>query len=343
MKAWWRKVMMVVSVTASAAMLLSACAENTATDNARGAAAAAGYPEQEIQYIVPFSPGGGVDLVARATAEYVGQKWNQTIVVVNKPGGGGAVGAQFALKQSPNDGYTVLADNNSSTSMLTAGSSTPPVQNDDRLFAARIVEDAPAFAVAADAPWKDFKEFSDWVKANPEQLTWTSVGKAGFSSFVMAEWMEAIGADFAKTRMITTKGASESAPMVAGGHAVLAIHTVSELYPLAKAGKIRLLAVQADERSPYFPEVPTAAEQGVEGLTIRWWTGLSLPAGTPDGIRQKWEETIAEMVKDPEFIDKLENMKMKASYADSSAFREEITQETEYLKEMAQTHGMRTE
>ncbi|WP_372516646.1 Bug family tripartite tricarboxylate transporter substrate binding protein [Paenibacillus silviterrae] len=315
-------------------VVLSGCA-------ARSGGTAASYPEKQIEYVVPFAAGGGVDLVARAVADYVSKEWKQPVVVVNKPGGGGAIGAQAALKQSPKDGYTVLADNNSSTTMLTGGTPNPPVQIEDHVFVSKIVEDAAAFAVSADAPWKDFKEFSEWVKNNPEKLTWTSVGPAGFSSFAVAEWAGAIGADYGKTRMVATKGAADSAPMIAGGHAVLAVHTVAELYPLAKAGKIKLLAVVSDKRSPYFPDVPTAAEQGVKGLTVKWWTGLSLPVGTPDAIRAKWDAAIAKMVKDPGFQEKLKNMQMEAAYLNSTDFAGFIKKETGYFTELATKYGMR--
>ncbi|AEI41667.1 tripartite tricarboxylate transporter substrate binding protein [Paenibacillus mucilaginosus] len=331
MKVKWKAA---AAAAAVLGILLSACTSGGSRD-------AANYPKKGIEYIVPFSPGGGVDLVARAVAEYAGKAWGQPVTVVNKPGGGGAVGAQAALKGAAKDGYTVLADNNSSTSMLSAGLSTPPVAITDHLFVSKIVEDAPAFAVSADAPWADFKAFSDWAKAHPDQLTWTTVGPSGFSSFAVAEWMKAIGGDFSKSRMVTTKGASESAPMIAGGHAVLAVHTVAELYPLAQAGKIKLLAVVADQRSTFLPDVPTADEQGVTGLTVRWWTGLSLPAGTPDEIRAKWDALIAEMVQDPAFLEKLKNMKMEPAYLDSGKFSEWVGNESNYLTDLAAKYGIR--
>lgn len=299
------------------------------------------YPVKQIEYVVPFAAGGGVDLVARAVADYVSKEWQQPVVVVNKPGGGGAIGAQSVLKQAAKDGYTVLADNNSSTSMLSGGSSNPPVAIEDHLFVSKIVEDAAAFAVSSDAPWKDFKEFSEWVKQNPEKLTWTSVGPAGFSSFAVAEWTAAIGADFSKTKMVATKGAADSAPMIAGGHAVLAVHTVAELYPLVKAGKIKLLAVQSDKRSPYVPDVPTAAEQGVQGLTVKWWTGLSLPVGTPDSIRKQWDDVLGKMAKDQAFQEKLKQMQMEASYLNSTDFAAFIKKETDYFTDLATKFGMR--
>ncbi|MDA8235647.1 MAG: tripartite tricarboxylate transporter substrate binding protein, partial [Clostridia bacterium] len=255
-------------------LVITGCSTGTSTQEVK-----VDYPVKPIEYIVPFSPGGGVDLVARAVAEYVSKDWGQPVNVINKPGGGGAVGAEYALKQTPKDGYTVLADNGSSTSLLESGLKNPPVKIADRIFVSRIVQDPLVFAVKTDAPWKDLQELSQWVKANPEKLTWTSVGSAGISSFAVAEWLDSIGVDYSKTPMIATKGASDSIPKVAGGHAVLAVHTVAETYAMAQAGKIRILGVQAAERSPYLPDVPTLEEQGIKGVTAKWWTGITVPAG----------------------------------------------------------------
>ncbi|PSK01068.1 tripartite tricarboxylate transporter substrate binding protein [Brevibacillus fortis] len=301
----------------------------------------AAYPSKQVEYIVPYSAGGGVDLVARAAADYLSKEWGQPIVVVNKAGGGGAVGAEYALKQAKNDGYTALAVNVSNTTMLTAGMKTPPITNEDQVYTARIGKGTLAFAVKADAPWKDFAEFSAWVRTNPEQLTWTSVGPAGFSAFGVAEWLDVIGADFSKTRMIVTKGASDSVPKVAGGHAILAVHTVGEIMPMLQAGKVKILAVSGDTRSPFLPDVPTAGEQGIQGLSVFWWTGVSFAKGTPESVIRKWEEAIAKMEKDPAFLQKLSEIQVEPTYAASEAFTKETQAETTYYLELASKKGIR--
>ncbi|TQK45692.1 tripartite-type tricarboxylate transporter receptor subunit TctC [Brevibacillus sp. AG162] len=315
------------------AAAVSACGNQGTVESA--------YPSKQVEYIVPYSAGGGVDLVARAAADYLSKEWGQPIVVVNKAGGGGAVGAEYALKQAKNDGYTALAVNVSNTTMLAAGMKTPPITNEDQVYTARIGKGTLAFAVKADAPWKDFAEFSAWVRANPEQLTWTSVGPAGFSAFGVAEWLDVIGADFAKTRMIVTKGASDSVPKVAGGHAILAVHTVGEIMPMLQAGKVKILAVSGDTRSPFLPDIPTAEEQGIQGLSVFWWTGVSFAKGTPELVIRKWEEAIAKMEKDPAFLQKLSEIQVERAYAASEAFTKETQAETTYYLELATKKGIR--
>ena len=312
------------------------CSTGTSADEA-----GSNYPTKQIEYVVPFAPGGGVDLVARAVSDYVSKDWGQPVVVVNKPGGGGAIGAEYVLKQAKKDGYTVLADNVSSTSMLEGGMADPPVKLADRTLMSRVILDPVAFAVKADAPWKDFKEFSEWVKQNPDQLTWTSVGPSGTSAFAVADWLNAIGVDYSKTRMIATKGASDSIPKIAGGHAVLAAHTVAELQPMAQAGKIRILGVVAPERSPFLPNVPTLEEQGIKGVTVKWWTGVTVPVGTPQAVVDKWEQTLQKMVKDPAFLQKVNTLNMEVSYQNSGEFTTFVQGEAEYYTKLATERGMR--
>ncbi|KAA9028632.1 tripartite tricarboxylate transporter substrate binding protein [Niallia endozanthoxylica] len=299
------------------------------------------YPTRQIELVVPFAAGGGVDLAARTVAEYLSKEWGQPIVVTNKTGGGGIIGAQYALKDSKPDGYTVLVNNNSSTSMHEAGTSNPTLTIEDNKFISRIATGSIAYAVQTDAEWNNFEEFSKWVKANPEKLTWASVGPAGISAFAVAQWLESIGVDYHKTKMISSEGASDSAAKVAGGHVVLGVHTVGEFAPLVDSGKIKLLAVQSPERNPLYPDIPTTKEQGFEGLTVKWWTGLSFAPGTPDEIVEKWDKAIEKMQKDEEFIKQLEKVKLEPGYLNSEDFTSEVQTETDIFTKLAEETGIR--
>ena len=170
--------------------------------------------------------------------------------------------------------------------MLIGAWKTPPLTLADRKWAGRIVLDPMVFAVKADAPWKDLKELSAWVKANPDQLVWSSVGPSGPSRYTAFDWFSQIGVDPTKTKMVITEGAADSMTKLAGGHVVLAIHSVAEAKAMAEGGKIKLLAVLAPKRVSYIPAVPTAEEQGVmKGVSVSWWAGVSMPAATPDDDR----------------------------------------------------------
>ena len=237
------------------------------------------YPAKPVEIIVPFVAGGGTDLISRLVADYMGKKWGKPMLVVNKPGGGGIVGARAALKEARPDGYTVLMDIHTTSSMHIGAWKTPQLTLADRKYAARIVRDPMVFAVKVDAPWKSFKELSDWVKAQPDQLVWSSVGPSGPSRYTAFDWFSQIGVDPTKTKMVITEGAADSMAKLAGGHVVVAIHSVAEAQAMVQAGKIRLLAVLSPTRIKYIPDVPTAEEQGVmKGVRVQWWAAASFPA-----------------------------------------------------------------
>jgi tripartite-type tricarboxylate transporter receptor subunit TctC len=305
-------------------------------------AAQPAYPARGVEIVVPFVPGGGTDLIARATADYLGKKWGQPMLVVNKPGGGGVIGARAALKEARPDGHTVLMDIHTTAPMMIGAWKTPPIALADRKWAGRIVLDPMVFAVKADAPWKDFRELSAWVKANPEQLVWSSVGPSGPSRYTAFDWFSQIGVDPGKTKMVITDGAADSMTKLAGGHVVLAIHSVAEAKAMAEGGKIRLLAVLAPRRVSYIDSVPTAEEQGVmKGVSVSWWAGISVPSATPDAIVKKWEGALAEMVKDPAFRTATDRMWMNLDYMDAAAMTAFVEKQAAYYVEMAGKIGIR--
>ncbi|HXG03726.1 MAG TPA: tripartite tricarboxylate transporter substrate binding protein [Candidatus Binatia bacterium] len=305
-------------------------------------APAQSYPTRAVEIVVPFVPGGGTDLIARATADYLGKRWGQPLLVVNKPGGGGVIGARYALKEARPDGYTVLMDIHTTAPMMIGAWKTPPLTLADRKWAGRIVLDPMVFAVKADAPWKDFKEFSEWVKAHPEQLVWSSVGPAGPSRYTAFDWFTQIGVDPGKTKMVITDGAADSMTKLAGGHVMLAIHSVAEAKAMVEAGKIRLLAVLAPKRIRYIPDVPTAEEQGVmKGVSVSWWAGISLPAGAPDAIVKQWEAALAEMVKDPAFLAVTDRLWMNVDHLNAARMAAFVEEQAAYYTTMAGKIGLR--
>jgi len=307
-----------------------------------GRATAQQYPTRPVEVVVPFSPGGGTDLIARAMADYLGKKWGRPLLVVNKPGGGGVIGARAALKEARPDGYTVLMDIHTTAPMMIGAWKTPPLTLADRKWAGRIVLDPMVFAVKADAPWKDLRELSAWVKANPDRLIWSSVGPSGPSRYTAFDWFGQIGVDPTKTKMVITEGAADSMTKLAGGHVAVAIHSVAEAKAMTEGGRIRLLGVLAPTRIDYIPDVPTVEEQGVmKGVSVSWWAGVSMPAATPDGIVKKWEAAIAEMVKDPTFRAVTDRLWMNLDYLDAAAMTAFVAKQADYYTDMAAKIGIR--
>ncbi|HOE16665.1 MAG TPA: tripartite tricarboxylate transporter substrate binding protein [Syntrophorhabdaceae bacterium] len=299
-------------------------------------AAEAAYPTRPIEIVCSATPGGGNDTTTRAMAEFVSRRWNHPVTVINKPGGATVPAVHYALKESKPDGYTVLSDSHICSSFMVAAMKNPPVKLEDRIFLGRINLLPVAFAVKTDAQWKTFKELSDWAKANAKELSWGTTGAHGTSAFAIGEWLIALGVNPADTRMVTGGGWNEASVRLLGGHILLASQTVAEFLPLARAGRIRVLAVVAPKRNPLLPDVPTAAEVGYPQLKgVDWWTGLSLPKGTPQHIVDKWVKVIEEMCKDPVFLEKSAKLDYGVAYMGPKELTKYVYEQADFAKQLA--------
>ena len=298
------------------------------------------YPTRPIELVVPAGPGGLTDLTARAVAEYVSKKWNKPVLVVNKPGAGNVTGLLYGLKQGKPDGYTVVADNIACSVLMVAGMANPPIKLEDRIFVSKFVANPMCFSVAADSPFKNMKELAEWIKQNPEKLTHTSLSTTSMNALTVAEFVNAIGVDYKKTQLILVKSGSEGITMVAGRHAILGDQSVQETYPLAAGGKLRVLAVASKERSPVFPDVPTCKELGIN-IDVNWYGGISVPKGTPDFIVRKWDETIAAMVKDPEYLNKMKELHADVSYLNTADYNKSIKEQVIHYTKVFESIGVR--
>jgi tripartite-type tricarboxylate transporter receptor subunit TctC len=307
-----------------------------------GRAADAVYPTRPIELICSATPGGGNDTATRAMAEFVAKRWGIPVTVVNKPGGGTVIAAHYALKEAKPDGYTVLSDSHIQSNFMVAGMKNAPVKLEDRIFVARVNLLPVAFAVKADAPWKTFKELSDWVKLHAKELTWGTTGPFGTSSFAIGEWLVSLGVNPLDTRMVTAGGWNETSVRLLGGHINLASQTAAEFLPLARAGKIRVLAVAAPKRNSLLPDVPTTAEAGFPGLKgVDWWTGISLPKGTPQYIIDKWTTVTEEMCKDPTFLEKAAKLDYPVAYMGPKEVTEYVYKQAELNMQLAPKLGVR--
>jgi len=306
-----------------------------------GFAADPPYPTRQMQLVVAGGAGGGTDVVARAFAQFVSKKLGQQILVVNKPGGGTVVGTHYALKEAKPDGYSFHTDTHACSSMMIAGMLTPPATLEDRVFIARVIVDSMVFAVKADAPWKTFRELTEWVKAHPKELTYGAGGPAGTSAYGVNDWLSNVGVNPLDARLVMSDSGMDSMVKVAGGHTTLACNTVAEAYTLAQAGKVRVLAVASDKRSPFMPDVPTVAENGLPPVRVSWWAGISAPRGTPQYAVDKWAKALEEVSKDPAFLRQVQNLHYTVSYLGPAEFKDFVYKETEHYTQIATKVGVR--
>jgi tripartite-type tricarboxylate transporter receptor subunit TctC len=275
------------------------------------------YPSRPISIVNPFPPGGIADLTGRPLAATLERLLKQPVVIVNKAGAAGAVGAQFASVAKP-DGYTLLI-------ALVSISSTPEV---DKLFArpatytrdqfvgiARLNADPPILAV--NGPWKTLKELVDDAKKRPGEITFASSGPYGASHLPLEMFLQAAGL---KMRHLPTTGGAPATTAVLGGHAQLWASPPALAAPHIEAGKMRALATWGATRLAAFPGVPTLRELGYD-VEYYIWTGLFAPRGVSAGIVQTLRDATRKAVEDPEFKSAMEKAKTPMAYQDADEFK----------------------
>ena len=253
------------------------------------------FPTKPIELVLPFGPGGSHDLTARAVASVAHQYLGQPLLVVLKPGGGGAVGSQQVSRAKP-DGYTLLFGGSgpNTTFALVQKAPTGP---DQFLPVARINYSAPFLAVRSEAPWKSLKDLVEYAKKNPGKLNFANTGPWGAADLPMRILAKAAGFEY---NNIPHDGGGPSMLAVLGGHADATFGFTAQLTPQLAAGKLRVLGVTDVKRHPDFPNVPTMKEEGYD-VVFTMWRSVLAPKGTPQPILDKLESAFQKLSEDKSF------------------------------------------
>lgn len=253
------------------------------------------YPEHIIKIIVPFPPGGGADVLARMVGQKLNERWNQPVVIENKSGNAGILGANEVGRSAP-DGYTLLM----------AASGAVVASNIDRLKPVALVSTPPyMLAVHKSLPVKSVAEFVAYLKANPQKVNFASSG-VGSASHLAAELFMRIS----KTEMIHVpyKGISQGVNDLISNTVSVMFGPPQALLPQAADGNLRILAVTSKERYSLFPDIPTVAESGVPGFEAVGWYGLLAAAGTPDDIVKQISDATNAAIQDPTVRDRMNTL-----------------------------------
>lgn len=260
------------------------------------------FPSRPIKWIVPYLPGTGPDITVRIAAEALGDILKQPVVVENKAGAAGNLGAQIAAK-APADGYTwVYSATTMSASMRMYRKPGFDVMK-DFVHIGRITQSDVVLVVNADSGITSAKELVERARRNPGKLSYAS-GGVGTPAHMGAELI--LNATGAKALHVPYKGASESANAVMGKQVDFALTLSSVSLPHIQGGKMTALAVSGPRRNPKLPNVPTLAEAGIPGVTLVSFGGLSVPAGTPAPVVKKIGDALAKALAQPETRAKLE-------------------------------------
>src|SRR5919204_1020798 len=260
------------------------------------------YPAKPIHLIVPFPPGGGNDTVARAIGQQISPELGQPVVIDNRPGAGGSVGAELAAKSAP-DGYTLFLAGVGSHAVNPNLHSRLPYDPVRDFAPITLVASAPSVLVVNPAvPARSVAEFTAYARANPGKLNYASNGQGSAAQLAAAMYESMAGV---KMVHVPYKGIAPAMTDLMSGEVQLMFGTIVALVPHIQAGKLRALAVTSRKRSPLLPDVPTLAESGLPDYQAGSWYGIMAPAGTPRDIVERLNGAVVKAIRHPEVAKRL--------------------------------------
>ena len=306
---------------------------------AAGAASAQGYPEKTVVMVAPFPAGGSVDLVARAVAQQMSDIWKQPVIVSNRPGASGNIGAEQVVRAPP-DGYTLLMG-------TTALSSSPAVYPKlgyelmrDLAPVSLVVTMMNVLVVHPSIPAQSVKELLALAKARPGTLTSASAGVGSSNHLALVLFNMLSGANVSH---VPYKGAAPAVADVMGGHVAMTFVPIAAALGPVRAGKLRPLGVTAAKRSPELPQVPTIGEAGVPGYEAAGWNALLAPRATPREIILKVNATLRESLNAPKVREILSSSGAEAAGGSPEALAKFLQSEMAKWGKVVRAAGIKAE
>ncbi len=260
------------------------------------------YPAKAIRYVVPFPAGGPLDIVARAIGQELNKSWGQAVVIDNRPGAGGNIGADLVAK-APADGYTILMGAVSTHAINVTLYNKLPYDPIRDFAPVTLITSVPnVLVVHPSVPANNVKELIALAKSRPGQLNFAS-GSTGSAGHLAGELFNSM----AGVRMthIPYKGAAPAVVDLMAGHVSLMFDNMSSALPNIKATRVRALAVTTLKRSPLLPQLPTISDAGLRGFDIATWFGIFAPAGAPPDIVARLNGEIVRILHTPEMKERL--------------------------------------
>ena len=270
---------------------------------AGAASAADDYPNKPIRWIVPYTPGGTTDILARLMGQYLSQKLGQQVLIENKPGGGNNIGTEMAVR-APADGYTLLLVNPANAINATLYPKLPFNFLEDLVPVAGIIRVPNVMTVTKNFPARTVAEFVEYAKKNPDKVNMASSG-AGTSVHLSGELFKFMSG--VKMKHIPYKGAGPATTDLIGGQVDVIFDNMPSIIGHIRGGTVRALGVTSAERSPAMPDVPAIAET-VPGYEASAWFGAAAPKGTPQAAIDRLNREFNAALADPEMKVKLANL-----------------------------------
>jgi tripartite-type tricarboxylate transporter receptor subunit TctC len=292
------------------------------------------YPQRApIEITVLFPAGTSADVTARMLADGMAKQLGQRVLVVNRPGAGGAIGYKHVATQR-SDGYALVWNSNSISTTYHSGQLPFDYQSFDAV--ARVLVESPVVAVRADSRWTNLRQLIDEAKAKPKVI---SVGHSGIGSHThlcLAALFHAAGVEVNEVPF----GAAQVVPSLLGGHVDALVQLPAALSGPAKQGQVRLIAALIPNRDPALADVPTAAEQGID-VSLEAWRGIAVPRGTRRAVIAQLESAIRKTVESAEFVKGSEHLGVRPAFMPAAEFGELIAREDAALARLMQVIGLK--
>jgi tripartite-type tricarboxylate transporter receptor subunit TctC len=300
------------------------------------AQAASDYPSRPIELVVPFGAGGGTDILARVTAEAAKKHSSQPITVVNRPGASGSIGLTEVVNARP-DGYKIA--------MVTVEMAIIPHMGiakfspeADFTPLVRLNADPVVLTVSATSPWKTIEEMVDAAKKSKDPLKFGNAGTGGVSHLAAVALAQKAGTTF---NHVPFQGNAPAVVALLGGHIDAVTASPSEVFSFVQSGKLRALAVLADQRlGGAFAQVPTMKERNID-LSVGTWRGLAAPKGLPADVLARLSAIALKTANEPAVKEAMEKQNLGYSVADGEAFRKQIANDSALYKQLIEQMGLK--
>ncbi len=283
------------------------------------------YPDRPIRWIVPYSPGGSTSWTARLVGEHLTSVWSQQVMIDNRPGANTVIGTEAAVRSKP-DGYTLIYIGSALCSNVTLVKNLPYDTLRDIAPIATVSGYENLFAVHPSLPVKTVKEFVALAKRRPGELMFASSSHGGSTNLAPRLFNMVAGIE---TTQVPYKGAGNAMIDVMGGQVQYIMSVPVNIVTHVRNGKLRALAVTGDKRLSTLPDVPSLAEEGYPGVSLKTWQGVGAPAGTPKAIIDKIAAEVEKLVAMPETHKKLEAQGFEPYYNGPSKTTEMIKTDIE--------------
>lgn len=281
------------------------------------AALAEDYPSKPIRLVVPFPPGGSLDMVSRIVGQKLTEELKQPVLVDNRPGASGNIGMDHVAKAAP-DGYTIVMAPFGIATNAHLFQKLPFDPLKDLAPIIRVADQPNVLIINPDkVKAKSVAELVTLLKANPGKLSFGTSGPGNPQDLAARTFMAATGTDMVN---VAYKGGAPALTDLVGGHIDLMFETSPTAVPYVQSGKVKALAVTSDRRLPTIPDVPTVSEAGVAGYKAVYWMGLLAPAKTPDSVVQKLNKSVQKILEMPDVRKSLEDISLYPAGGTSAQF-----------------------